>query len=70
MCAGAAIQGRIARVVYGCDDPKSGALFSLYSLGRDERLNHRFEVERGILARECGQRLTQFFASLRAMGKK
>jgi tRNA(adenine34) deaminase len=70
MCAGALVQGRVGRVVYGCDDPKAGALFSLFSLGQDARLNHRFEVTRGILSADCAARLSSFFGRLRASGKK
>ncbi len=70
MCAGAMIQARVARVVYGCDDPKAGALKSLFALGADARLNHRFETVPGVLASECASRLSSFFAGLRALGKK
>jgi tRNA(adenine34) deaminase len=70
MCAGALVLARVARVVYGCDDPKGGALESLFRIGRDERLNHRFEVTPGILADESASRLRAFFAGLRAQGKK
>ncbi|WXA89861.1 nucleoside deaminase [Pendulispora rubella] len=70
MCAGAFVHARIARVVYGCDDPKGGALHSLYTVGQDTRLNHRYEVTRGVLADECAARLRAFFAALRAQGKK
>jgi tRNA(adenine34) deaminase len=70
MCAGALVQARVERVVYGCDDPKAGALFSLFTLGQDARLNHRFEVTRGVLAPECARHLSSFFAGLRALGKK
>jgi tRNA(adenine34) deaminase len=65
MCAGALVNARIERVVYGCDDPKAGALRSLYALGGDPRLNHRFEVTPGVLAQECGRLLSDFFAALR-----
>jgi tRNA(adenine34) deaminase len=65
MCAGALVNARIERVVYGCDDPKAGALRSLYLLGEDPRLNHRFAVTRGVLAAECSQILSGFFAKLR-----
>jgi tRNA(adenine34) deaminase len=65
MCAGAFVNARVQRVVYGCDDPKAGALRSLYSLGDDSRLNHRFEVVAGVLADECSQQLSGFFAELR-----
>ncbi|HWL88223.1 MAG TPA: nucleoside deaminase, partial [Polyangiaceae bacterium] len=70
MCAGAFVHARIARVVYGCDDPKGGAVHTLYTMGQDSRLNHRFEVTRGVLADECATRLRSFFAELRAQGKK
>jgi tRNA(adenine34) deaminase len=70
MCAGALVLARIARVVYGCDDPKGGAVETLFRIGRDERLNHRFEVTRGVLADESASRLRAFFAALRGQGKK
>jgi tRNA(adenine34) deaminase len=70
MCAGAILQSRVARVVYGCDDPKAGALFSLYALGADPRLNHSISLSRGVLAEECASRLSSFFRELRALGKK
>jgi len=66
MCAGALVNARIARAVYGCDDPKAGALRSLYLLGEDSRLNHRFAVTRGVLAEECSRILSDFFAALRS----
>jgi tRNA(adenine34) deaminase len=65
MCAGALVNARIARVVYGCDDPKAGALRSLFSLGEDPRLNHRFVVTPGVLREDCARLLSQFFAALR-----
>ncbi|MET9350609.1 tRNA adenosine(34) deaminase TadA [Streptomyces termitum] len=61
MCAGALVQSRIARVVYGADDEKAGAAGSLWDLVRDRRLNHRPEVVRGVLGEECARRLTAFF---------
>jgi tRNA(adenine34) deaminase len=66
MCAGALVLARVARVVYGCSDPKAGAVTTLYSIGRDPRLNHRFEVVEGVLEAECAERLRRFFAALRA----
>lgn len=66
MCAGALVNARISRLVYGCDDPKAGAVRSLFSIGTDLRLNHRFEVTPGVLADECASRLRSFFAKLRA----
>jgi tRNA(adenine34) deaminase len=66
MCAGALVNARIERVVYGCDDPKAGALRSLYLLGEDPRLNHRFAVTPGVLAEDCARILSAFFVALRA----
>lgn len=65
MCAGALVQARVARVVYGATDPKAGALGSLYNLGADPRLNHEFEVVGGLMADECGALLSDFFAARR-----
>ena len=70
MCSGALVLARVARLVYGCDDPKGGAIETMFRIGRDERLNHRFEVTRGVLADESSSRLRAFFAALRAQGKK
>ena len=65
MCAGAIVQSRIARVVYGAADPKAGACASLYRLVSDPRLNHRAEVTAGVLERECGEILSLFFQERR-----
>ena len=65
MCAGAAQQARIARVVYGAADPKAGALGSLYNLGADPRLNHEFDVRHGVAADAAGDLLGDFFAERR-----
>lgn len=65
MCAGAAWLARVGRVVFGADDPKAGALGSLYNLGADPRLNHEFAVVPGIRREECATLLTDFFASKR-----
>jgi tRNA(adenine34) deaminase len=70
MCAGALVHARVPRVVYGCTDPKAGAVDTLFTIGQDARLNHRFVVERGVLAEECAARLRTFFGALRALGKK
>lgn len=70
MCAGALVNARVARVVWGCDDPKAGACATLFSIGQDTRLNHRFATTRGVLETECADRLKRFFAALRAQGKK
>jgi tRNA(adenine34) deaminase len=69
MCAGALVNARVGRVVWGCDDPKAGACRSLYSIGTDPRLNHRFEVTGGVLEAECAARLRRFFATLRATAR-
>jgi len=70
MCAGALVNARISRVVFGALDPKAGALMSLYEIGQDRRLNHQFEVDGGIFATESIRKLQQFFGSLRAEGQK
>ncbi|MEW2246536.1 tRNA adenosine(34) deaminase TadA [Streptomyces sp. NPDC006975] len=61
MCAGAIVQSRVDRVVYGARDDKAGAAGSLWDVIRDRRLNHRPEVIEGVLAAECAQQLTDFF---------
>jgi len=66
MCAGALVHARVARVIYGCADPKGGAIDTMFGIGRDPRLNHRFEVFAGVLEDECADRLRTFFASLRS----
>jgi tRNA(adenine34) deaminase len=70
MCAGAILQARIPRVVYGAIDTKAGAVDSLYRLLNDDRLNHRCEVVSGVLAKACGRVLTEFFERKRKLGKK
>jgi tRNA(adenine34) deaminase len=65
MCAGAILQGRIARLVFGCLDPKAGAVESLYRLCEDSRLNHTLPVTRGVMENECSAILSEFFADLR-----
>jgi len=65
MCAGAIVNSRIPRVVYGADDPKAGAARTLFGLLDDPRLNHRCEVVPGVLADPCGHILGEFFAGLR-----
>ncbi len=70
MCAGALVVSRIARLVYGARDLKAGAVDTLFEIGRDTRLNHRFPIESGVLAQESAARLGAFFAKLRAAGEK
>lgn len=65
MCAGALTQSRLTRLVYGCRDPKAGAVHSLYTLCNDARLPHRLEVVEGVLAVECAGVLKSFFAARR-----
>jgi len=65
MCAGALVNARVGRLVYGATDPKAGATGSLMNLVQDPRLNHRMPVEAGLLATECGDLLRSFFAARR-----
>lgn len=69
MCAGAILQSRIPRVVYGARDMKAGCVDSLYHLLTDSRFNHMCEVTEGVLAEECGSLLSQFFRDLREKKK-
>jgi tRNA(adenine34) deaminase len=65
MCAGAFVHARVARVVYACADPKGGAVDTMFGIGRDARLNHRFDVTAGVLGEESATRLRRFFTELR-----
>jgi len=65
MCAGAIVNARVRRLIYGCDDPKAGAVRTLYQLLDDQRLNHRVEVLPGVLASESSTLLKSFFSRLR-----
>jgi tRNA(adenine34) deaminase len=65
MCAGAIVQARLARVIFGARDPKCGAVGSLYNILTDERLNHQVEITEGILREECGEILSRFFQKKR-----
>ena len=65
MCAGALVNARIARVVYGCSDPKAGAIETLYAIGVDGLLNHRFEARGGVLGDACAELLRAFFRARR-----
>ncbi|MEW6001713.1 MAG: tRNA adenosine(34) deaminase TadA [Nitrospirota bacterium] len=65
MCAGAMINARLSRLVYGCKDLKAGAVDSLYKLLSDRRLNHQVEVVSGVLEEECAEILQRFFKSKR-----
>jgi tRNA(adenine34) deaminase len=70
MCAGAIVNARVPRLVYGCDDPKAGAVRTLYQVCTDDRLNHRVDVTPGVLAEDCAELLRAFFRRQRALGKK
>jgi len=65
MCAGAIVNGRVARLVYGCLNPKAGAVATLYQITTDARLNHRVAVTGGVRADECAAVLQAFFGELR-----
>lgn len=69
MCAGAILQSRIPRVVYGARDIKAGCVDSLYHLLNDSRFNHECDVLEGMLAEQCGQILTDFFRAIRERKK-
>lgn len=69
MCAGALVNARVPRVVWGCADPKAGATETLYTIGSDPRLNHRFECVPGVLADECSALLSGFFSAIRAKNR-
>ena len=66
MCAGALVLGRLDRLVYGTDDPKTGAVKSLYTIVQDDRLNHQLDVTCGVLEDECRKQLQDFFRRRRA----
>jgi tRNA(adenine34) deaminase len=65
MCAGAIIQARLSRVIFGARDPKCGAVGSLYNILTDKRLNHQVEIIEGILREECGEIMSRFFQQKR-----
>jgi tRNA(adenine34) deaminase len=65
MCAGALVNARVARLVYGCPNPKAGAVTTLYQIVSDPRLNHRVAITAGVRADECAAVLQEFFAELR-----
>ena len=68
MCAGAIVQARIPRLVFGAFDPKAGACGTLFNIVQDQRLNHRADVVGGILAERCGGMLSEFFKLVRGNG--
>ena len=66
MCAGAMVNARLGRLVFGCRDSKGGGVKSLYNLLSDKRLNHQVEIASGVLEKECASLLKQFFQAKRA----
>jgi tRNA(adenine34) deaminase len=70
MCAGALVNARVQRLVYGCKNPKAGAVDSLYSIVSDPRLNHRMPVTSGVLEQDCADLLRNFFQEIRSKGRK
>jgi tRNA(adenine34) deaminase len=70
MCAGAIVLARLPRLVYGASDPKAGACGTLYNIVQDSRLNHRVDVAPGVLEKKCSAILKDFFAKVRANGKR
>jgi tRNA(adenine34) deaminase len=70
MCAGALVNARVRRLVFGCLNPKAGSVQTLYQIVTDVRLNHRMDVTGGVLADECAELLRGFFQKLRAEGQK
>ena len=70
MCAGALVNARVRRLVYGCANPKAGAVHTLYQICNDPRLNHRVEVVAGVRADEAAGLLRRFFEKLRREGQK
>jgi tRNA(adenine34) deaminase len=69
MCAGALVLARLPTLVFGADDPKAGAVGSLYDLAREPRLNHQVEVVAGVMADECGELLRRFFRARRGRSR-
>jgi len=69
MCAGAIVSARVPKLIYGCPDPKAGAVRTLFTLCEDPRLNHRVEVLPDVMADECAELLRAFFRKQREAGK-
>ena len=69
MCMGAIILARIPTLVYGCRDPRVGAVGSIYNFAEDERFNHQVQVREGVLQQECSGQLSDFFRNLREQKK-
>lgn len=69
MCAGALVLGRVKRLVYGADDPKTGAAGSVFNITRNRKLNHRLQAAKGVLKKECAGLLKEFFRKKRRRNK-
>jgi tRNA(adenine34) deaminase len=69
MCAGALVNSRVSRIVYGADDPIAGACGSVFNIVNEKRLNHRIPVVKGVMAERCGELLKSFFRSRRQASK-
>lgn len=69
MCMGAIILARVPYLVYGCRDPRGGAVGSIYNFAEDERFNHKVHVREGVLQQQCSTQLSSFFKRLRAQKK-
>jgi len=70
MCAGAAVLARVERILYGCPDPRAGAVDTLFRIASDPRLNHRAEIRGGVLGQEAARLLEVFFRSRRGVGER
>ncbi len=70
MCMGAIILARIPHLVYGCRDPRVGAVGSIYNFAEDDRFNHKVDVREGVLREECSTQLSEFFKRLRQRNKE
>ena len=70
MCAGAIVNARIPRLIYGCADPKAGAVRTLFRVCDDARLNHRVDIQPDVMAMDCAALLQDFFKAQRRLGKK
>lgn len=70
MCAGALVLARVKKIIYGAKDPKTGACGSVFKIANSKKLNHRIKITGGVLAKDCGSLLTEFFKKQRKLGKK
>ncbi len=70
MCAGAMVNARLGRLIYGAGDPKAGAVDALYTIATDPRLNHQVQVIGGVFAEPCGKLLTEFFRGRRQANRE